>query len=528
MSFPSTSREDVVRSEGSPEVIQTDGYTVYSKIARAIMRNGRNFNGGNSRWLGDILGQIGYQEALDIAEAASNTPYDGSIILIWHPESHRGRWRRDTGESCESSEGEESEKTRQEEEFGHLHIFHTCPFRASYCRCKFLFGRKLKRRHGRRATFSRDLTKKYIFNWLFYFLQDPRRIIYFEVGKVSYMDKIDQIRHLRRPEGVEEDSGNDSVEEGFLSKHLAGRRQRDVETNQATEDEGNRKRPKVPGTGFRPSPALRQRIVNNDMLVSAIQSFMCVPLSSTCELTEWMKDEYLAYYGKRDNDYQRAVDHVTRTTMYHTCDEIWKLINEGTRLPVWHARTPNHYLSDTKSLALVKSVLRNQYETVDEVRKFVQRLFDICERKDPKKNTMSIVGPPNCGKSWFFDLVCAFYVNVGHIPNFTRGDHFPLNDCVGRRIIYWNEPNIMPSAYDTLKMLWGGDPCPANVKYQGHSLINRTPVIMTGNRNVIPHRPEFDTRVYRENWKQSPMLKGVKGYPSPKTLYHLYQMFDLV
>lgn len=251
-------------------------------------------------------------------------------------------------------------------------------------------------------------------------------------------------------------------------------------------------------------------------LVNSIETILCVPLSATCELSIWLNNPRLSFYGREDADYKRAVSTVQRKFTHFNYQDIVNLMAKTSHL-VWYARSDDHYLTNERSIDLVIRLLVFQYGSVDEARLFVERLWNIVEKKIPKKNTMFVNGPANCGKSWFFDMVVSFYVNVGHVANFVRGNNFPLNDCVNRRILYWNEPSIMPSGYETLKMLSGGDPCAASVKYQSGTTIHRTPLIMTANNaNIFPSGPVWDTRVFRETWKSAPMLKKVIGYPSPR------------
>lgn len=47
-------------------------------------------------------------------------------------------------------------------------------------------------------------------------------------------------------------------------------------------------------------------------------------------------------------------------------------------------------------------------------------------------------------------------------------------ECVGKRIILWNEPVLEASATETLKMLFGGDTFAAKVKYQADAVVKRT------------------------------------------------------
>ncbi|CAH0562759.1 unnamed protein product [Brassicogethes aeneus] len=80
-------------------------------------------------------------------------------------------------------------------------------------------------------------------------------------------------------------------------------------------------------------------------------------------------------------------------------------------------------------------------------------------------------GPPNSGKNYFMDAVIHFYFNFGQVHNFNKYDQFPLMECWNRRINYWNEPSCEPASFETLKMLFGGDPCPAKIKYESDKVI---------------------------------------------------------
>lgn len=46
-------------------------------------------------------------------------------------------------------------------------------------------------------------------------------------------------------------------------------------------------------------------------------------------------------------------------------------------------------------------------------KQFVQDLLNVLDCKVPKRNTFDVLSPPNCGKTWFFDMICDFYLNVG-------------------------------------------------------------------------------------------------------------------
>ena len=524
-------------------------------LARKIATTVRRHSNGSSRWLGDIYPSIGLEEAEDLAEQAKEWEREyGVIAIIWHPERHETRFvrrrdpigtrmlgRRDRAESTTATEESDSEETCSSDDSraslretikGHAHIYHTCPWKGSSCRCRFLRGVRCKRRHGRRVVYGRHINSQHIRQWLEYFMRPPRKFLHLALAKVSALPEIDQIRNLRQSQEMEESSADEEMEGGvfpgdnFDWRSIVSQRQ-SYATSSTTEDGASQTSEIVPGSSFKPSRTLQQRVDCHVRLVNALNEFLCVPVYSTCELQQWIENPVLSFFDKADPDYKRAVSTVARRLQFLTFDQIWELV-ENAQSPMWYARTPDHYMSVEESIKIVRSLLLYQYGSRDTVREFLHRLYNVCERVEPKRNSMFVSGPPNCGKTWFFDMVCAYYLNVGHVANFVRGEHFPLNDCVGRRILMWNEPNLMLSAFDTIKMVAGGDPCPANVKYQGHSVISRTPLLLTGNRaGVFPTTEVWNSRMYRESWMQCPDLKKVIGYPNPKAYYYLMKEFKI-
>lgn len=140
-----------------------------------------------------------------------------------------------------------------------------------------------------------------------------------------------------------------------------------------------------------------------------------------------------------------------------------------------------------------------------------------------------LTGQANCGKNWFFDMVCAYHINCGLVANYVRGQNFPFNDCTSRRILMWNEPSIMLSAYDTVKMLCAGDPLSVAVKYQNNATINRTPLLFLSNQQLFTKSdPIYSSRIYFEEWKTCPYLKDKKLYPHPLTYYKLLEKYNII
>lgn len=99
---------------------------------------------------------------------------------------------------------------------------------------------------------------------------------------------------------------------------------------------------------------------------------------------------------------------------------------------------------------------------------------------------------PSCGKTWFARLVKQACIKSGQITNMSRNSSFPFNNCVNKRILHWDEPSYDPSALDDLKMFFSGDEISMNVKYSPHTIIPRTPVIVTANSYVFPREEAYN------------------------------------
>lgn len=168
--------------------------------------------------------------------------------------------------------------------------------------------------------------------------------------------------------------------------------------------------------------------------------------------------------------------------------------------------TNNLYYSVEDSLKHVSNFLENSF---DDVSAILHTLVEVLDRKSVKKNTIEICAPPSTGKTWFFDMIIDFFINVGHLKNMNKFSQFPFQDCRNRRVILWNEPNCNPEALDTLKTVYGGDRCPAAVKCKDDDVITRTPLIVTTNSFMFPGNDALDARRYLWQFKTWPALKEI-------------------
>lgn len=481
----------------------------------------------SKRWLSDIFPYGSSEDAVRVVRAAAELAPSETrgFVAIYHAET---------------------------ESTGHFHFYHACTFSSSHCRCSWfnkitsVIGnrgdaenggrqrRRIKARFGRKVIYCKEITAVYWRNFLQYFSQAGRKILHLEIGGTSYLPEINRYSSVRGSEEVEE--GEQSEEhlaacdisceisnwKSIKSEAGQGDQSSSQESNSTT-SEGSERVSKSKGGSSRvqcgPVPKkLRGKLLDHRFVMDALRNFVCVPIDSTCELHAWLSDETLSFYDKTDTDYKRAVNLYRREVSLLSFREITQLILNA-QYASFLSRSGDHYATISESLTMVESLLEFQYGNNDAVMFFMNRLYNVCERTLKKTNSMFIIGPPNSGKTWFTDMVASFYINVGYVGNFNKSNAFPLNDCVNRRILIWNEPNIEQCAYDTVKMLCGGDACPCNVKYQPGSTVTRTPLIFTSNKNVFNSGDAvWNSRVYFEGeWKSASLLSGYTKYPHPAT-----------
>ncbi|UOH27067.1 nonstructural protein 1 [Galliform chaphamaparvovirus 13] len=100
-------------------------------------------------------------------------------------------------------------------------------------------------------------------------------------------------------------------------------------------------------------------------------------------------------------------------------------------------------------------------------------------KKDPKINTLVLIGPSNTGKSQFISGLKAC-VSWGEIVN---GQSFNFEGLIGNTLGVWEEPLIGPELAEKCKQIFEGMPTAINVKYKRPHTLPRTPIIMTTNHH---------------------------------------------
>lgn len=187
------------------------------------------------------------------------------------------------------------------------------------------------------------------------------------------------------------------------------------------------------------------------------------------------------------------------------------------------------YYNVDESVTILQALLRYQFDNDEEIiQAFLEDVYDIIDKRRPKKNTLFVLAPANSGKNFFFDCVVHFFLNFGLIGNFTKHCAFPLQNAVAKRILMWNEPQIEPGSFETIKPLLGGDQMLVRVKFQSDQTVGRTPIIVLANNDVFPKDLSYRTRMIRYEWRTYPKLVEYKKKPFPISIYHLFILYNIL
>lgn len=421
----------------------------------------------------------------------------------------------------------------QETEGGHAHIYHACNYGASTCRCVVFRDLKhVKRRkfNGRRIIRCSDVgNKEYWHNWFKYFNSEERQVLHVQLAKDYRWSNVfgcENLRHEQEPAQIGLDELMEICDFSIKDCH---QKQEDNQSSEGTEEATDNREQSLSRCEKQIRIGYEKRMKIQSDLLFYIRKFLVVPFQSTCQIRPWLTTPNLSFYSSRNLEYTNAIDQFKRQTAFYDFHTLVNIYNEAT--PYWYARTDlpeQYYYNQELSMQIIEELLMFQakFNSTD-IKTMVNEIYFICEKLKPKMNTLNLYGDANSGKSFFVDMLVAFYLNVGHVGNFVRGQNFPLNDCGSRRIIVWQEFNYMPSAIDTIKLLLGGDPCSAAIKYEAHATINRTPVIITSNNNRVPNTPPFKARVKSYHWREATFLRVYDKKPNPLTWKNLVNKYVL-
>lgn len=166
-----------------------------------------------------------------------------------------------------------------------------------------------------------------------------------------------------------------------------------------------------------------------------------------------------------------------------------------------------------------------------DVIKLINDVVDVLDKKREKVNTIALIGASNSGKTVMFAQplvkICRF---VGQVGNRGNASEFIWQECVNTRLISMEECCMAPEFYEDLKLLFGGEVMRVAVKHQSYATLERTPVILTGNKD--PWSFDYTGKIPMQNrmcyysTREDTDLKEIKAL-HPGMWWYLMQQYDM-
>lgn len=200
------------------------------------------------------------------------------------------------------------------------------------------------------------------------------------------------------------------------------------------------------------------------------------------------------------------------------------LINEY----VYRPTPTDEYETAERSYEYMISWLEEQGIPVNE---WVREVFDIMDRKREKINSMCMIGGSNSGKTTMFAMPLRTLARFcGTIGNRGANSDFVYQECVNKRVIGIDECVLQPNLMEDMKLLLGGEIMTVNVKFAGHSIIQRTPCLLTGNKDLWDldqsQATPFKNRMLYYKVHPIEELVEIRKKMNPKMWWYLAQLKD--
>lgn len=427
----------------------------------------------------------------------------------------------------------------------HYHVIHDCKSSNGSCRCfGLLFSKLHTTRSGKRNTIV-TTTEEEFENLFLYHLQEGRKTIFYKFGEKSGKSELPpgfetiQYRRYTEPGGILSETGGTMETCSSENEVLwgASSRQRyssscsnsDINNSQYNKKESWRTRNR--------RLAAREKDKEAEKIATLIIKLCTSPVENCFQNIAWTQTTY-KFMDTSDNSIRKALNYVNRMFYNMNLKDIYNFYEQREETPLWQAHTietfdETYFDLDTSIYKCVQLILYqenfkldNNYEIPDNsnwkpvLYEFVRNLINFLDKRTGKQNCWYFISPSCSGKSFFWDMICDYMLLTGNMTNWNRSCQFPLQNCVDKKLILWNEPNCEESSLESLKKITGGEPYSANIKNKQHQLIKRTPIVVTANHIVFPNTPEFNSRVRYFYWKHAPFLLSNKSYRLHPMTFH--------
>lgn len=410
-----------------------------------------------------------------------------------------------------------------QEPFPHYHIVHLCPWTGYQCKCYTIGPGFSNSRRFIKTNITESLTESDFTSEVQYHGSNGR-LIHYLFSPIEFLVSFCGTECIPNA-GILSNSNTNQVE-------MCGE---EMQSSSDSSRNGNNKRINEHLGGSTSSLPPAKRFAKPEELEKFILSHITVPLNSITTSKFWNNSNFrFIQFG--DKTMVNAVNSIrVRLNSWNIYDylDFYTTMGQNSQWECLNGVISDYYYTIEESVKILEELVRYQCSNYncneeDTVQEFINQVYFVCEKIKPKRNALELIGPASSGKSYFVDCVSSFYINVGHIKNFNKNESFPLQSAYNRRINVWNEAQCEHSALDWVKLFLGGDPCPANIKYQDTMTISRTPVLITANQRLIPNTQPFEDRMFRWKWKSAPFLINYTKKPHPLSYPALLIKYDVI
>lgn len=424
------------------------------------------------------------------------------------------------------------------DEESHLHYVHDCPFSNGQCRCRLFKGddfRKPIRNPLRRLKAIDELDEIDWTNVLLYFIMSkwPCESQVWIGGRLQGSPSDDQIIQWR---GLFEKSREILARKGE-------RIGRDIEAEQSIdEDDQYAIRQDYGSTGKKRSYSEDGRLGSKkskyervlETVQTLLSKYMVIPANHIRDILVHQNYDFL-FDPALQKQYDASCDLFMKKCNKYTLEEFEKLYENN--LPVFYSNNIDpfeYYHTREESFKYVHDLLMYQYNgDVEEINRFLNNCVNWFNKQgwegNIKCNGLCIIGPPNSGKNYFFDMFSAIAYNVGHIGRVNnKTNQFALQDAYGRRLVVGNEISMEDGAKEDFKKLLEGASFNIRVKYQGDKIFTKAPVLLISNFQLdICGDPHFkDVRLKTLRWREASLLKESTKRPYPLCIFDIIKYFS--
>jgi len=413
----------------------------------------------------------------------------------------------------------------------HIHVIHDCSYNQRMCRCRF---REVMQQYGSfkrherfvRATATIDeISWQRIFAYYFLSKQGKKEVFYQNLrSRVPTNDEFIQDGKLirERAEKFRKESTiwPFTVSDRRVKRSAGGPEQSDVASEEGLSEEESKSR--YHGKKSKRVPiwdTIRAEVYR------LLAKYHPAPLQTVRSLEEFKQASILtnpkneAYINKSIQLYSDNLINASLRDFYTillNCEQ-----------PMYFKGVI--YGNVEESTDIINQLLMHQFNgDEDRVTEFLNTLVLILDKKIPKCNCFVVKSPPSAGKNFFFDMICAIFVNYGQLGQVNRHNLFGFQDAPNKRILIWNEPNYESSMTDTIKMMMAGDPYNVNVKHSQQQPVTKTPVIVMTNSSVgFMNDLSFKDRIRKYEWTSAPFLKNIKFKPNPMSFFHILNKYNI-